>query len=97
MCVGRDGLGSANCAVPVAACDDALSARTIPGIKRGVAVAGWPAVSSGDSGGGGGDGDGLGLNSMGGPACVEVAGSRWGVVGEIDSWTDVAEEGCIGS
>ena len=94
MYVGRGGFGGA--AVLTAACDDAWSARIIPGVKRGAAVEGWPAVGSA-SGGGGDGGDRLGDDARGGLADGEVAvsGSGFGVVGGADTGTDLAEGGCI--
>ena len=69
------------------------SSRNKLGVKRGVAVEGWPAV--GNCGGGGDDGDGLGDDAMGGLADGEVANGGCGVVGGVETSTDIAGEGYI--
>ena len=76
-----------------AVCDGVSSTRTTLGVKRGVAVEGWPAV--GNCGGGGDDGDGLGDDAMGGLADGEVANGGCGVVGGVETSTDIAGEGYI--
>ena len=62
----------------------------MPGVERGVVVEGWPAVGSG-----GGDGGGRGDDAMGRLTGGEVAEIVCGVVGGVETGTDIAGGGCI--